>query len=81
MPASCGLRSRTANNTDTNVFPRGDYLLPMEETVKVVFMLWRILELERRRYCWRERSHPLQFVILNRGSGKASLRRDIGVKT
>lgn len=53
----------------------------MEETVKVVFMLWRILELERRRYCWRERSHPLQFVILNRGSGKASLRRDIGVKT
>lgn len=39
MPASVGLRDRRANKRDKNLFPHGDYLLPMGKRVKMVLML------------------------------------------
>lgn len=81
MSASLGLRDRTGNQIDKNVFLPGDYLLPMGEGVKMVLTL-----VERNRVGKKKMQlemggkFQLQFVIFNRGSGKVSLRSDIQIK-
>lgn len=82
MPASAGLRDRRANKIAQNVFPHGDYLLPTGKSVKMVLMLVEKNRVGKKKIqIERGGRVQMQFVIFNRGSGKASLRSDIRVKT
>lgn len=59
---------------DKNLFPLGDYLLPMGKSVKMVLMLVEKNRVGKKKIqLERGRRLQLQFVIFNRGSGKTSL--------